>query len=85
MCLLVKTTNGFHLSPVSKRRQKLKSQIGAFMRQYQRKTEAGWDPNDRGYDRQLEAKLKRMRPEEFDAFLNDTDDDPPPHGDRNAQ
>lgn len=60
---------------MSKRREKIRSKIGAFMRQYQRKAEAGWDPNDRGYDRQLEAKLKRMRPEELDALLNDPDDD----------
>jgi hypothetical protein len=45
---------------MSKRRQKLKSQIGAFLRQYQRKAEPGWDPNDRSYDRQLEGKLERM-------------------------
>lgn len=62
---------------MSRRQQKLKSKIGAFMRQYQRKAEPGWDPNDRHYDRQLEEKLKRMSPEELDALLNDTDDEPP--------
>lgn len=60
-----------------KRQDKLKAQIGVFMRQYRRKAEAGWDPNDRKYDRELEAKLKRMSPEELDALMNDTDDDPP--------
>jgi hypothetical protein len=71
----------FHMS---KRQQRLRSQRGEFMRQYQRKAEPGWDPNDRGYDRQLEEKLKRMSPEELDALLNGTDDETESPNDRNA-
>jgi hypothetical protein len=69
---------------MSKRRQKLKSQIGTFMHQYQRKAGPAGDPNDRDYDRRLEEKLKRMSPEEFDALINDTDEEPNPPKDRNA-
>ena len=62
---------------MSKRLQKLQARIGGFIRQYQRKSSAAF-PNDRGYDRQMEQKLKRLRPEELDALLNDTQEDEPP-------
>ena len=55
---------------MSDRKQKIAAEIGAFMRQYQRKANAGHDPNDRSYSRKLEAKLKRMRPEDFDELLH---------------
>ena len=58
---------------MSHRKQKIATEIGAFMRQYQRKAHAGHDPNDRWYDRKLEAKLKRMRPEDLDELLNGED------------
>lgn len=64
---------------MSKRKAKLQAEIGSFMRQYQRKAHAGHDPNDRGYSRKMEAKLKRMRPEELDELLHgDLDDSPTP-------
>ncbi len=44
--------------------------IGGFLQQYQRKSQRGQEPNDRGYDREIEAKLKRMKPEEVDEILN---------------
>jgi len=53
----------------SKRSKKLEGDIGAFMKQYQRKAHAGGDPNDRWYDRKLEEKIKHMRPEELNNFL----------------
>ena len=59
---------------MSKRQQKLQACIGGFIRQYQRKSSTAF-PNDRGYDRQMEEKLKRLRPEELDALLNDTEDE----------
>ena len=62
---------------MSKRQQKLQARIGGFMRQYQRKASAAF-PNDRWYDRQMEGKLKRLRPEELDALLNDIQEDEPP-------
>jgi hypothetical protein len=61
---------------MSHRKQKLAAKIGEFMRQYQRKAQGGSrEPNDRGYSRKIERKLKRMRPEEFDALVNDSDDE----------
>lgn len=58
---------------MSHRKQKMAAEVGAFMRQYQRKAHAGHDPNDRSYDRKLEAKLKRMRPEDLDELLHGED------------
>jgi hypothetical protein len=62
---------------MSKRERKLSGEIAAFMRQYRRKSDAPHDPNDRHYDRELEAKIKRMPPEDLDRFLHgdaDTDE-----------
>jgi hypothetical protein len=58
---------------MSHRKEKIAAEIGAFMRQYQRKAHAGHDPNDRSYSRKLEAKLKRMRPEDLDELLHGED------------
>ncbi len=63
---------------MSRRKQKIAAQVGEFMRQYQRKAHAGYDPNDRSYDRKLEAKLKRMRPEDLDALLHGEDSEQTP-------
>ena len=54
---------------MSKRSERLAGQIGTFMRQYRRKAERGHDPNDRGYDREVERRIKRMDPQELDALL----------------
>ena len=45
------------------------------MRQYRRKKHPGHDPNDRGYDRQLEKQMKQMDPRELDELLHDDLDD----------
>ena len=45
------------------------------MRQYGRKAHPGHDPNDRGYDRELERYIKSMDPLELDELIRD--DDPP--------
>jgi hypothetical protein len=55
---------------MSGRKQKMAAQIGEFMRQYQRKAQGGKnEPNDRQYNRKLERKLKRLKPEELDDLL----------------
>ena len=46
-----------------------------FVQQYARKAQKGQDPNDRRYDRSLEAQARRMRPEELDALLRHGDED----------
>lgn len=60
-----------------RKKKRLAGELAAFVRQYRRKAHPKWDPNDRGYDRKLEEKIKRMKPEELDAMLRDevdTDD-----------
>lgn len=54
-----------------RRKKKIAGEMAAFLRQYGRKADHTHDPNDRGYDRELEAKIKRMRPEELDALMRD--------------
>ncbi len=60
---------------MSHRKKKMAAQIGEFMRQYQRKSQRGVEPNDRQYSRKFEQKLKRLPPEKFDELLNGGDDD----------
>lgn len=59
----------------SKRKRKLEGEIGAFIRQYARKAEAGIDPNDRGYSREIEKLIKRMKPEELDELMHGSEED----------
>jgi hypothetical protein len=54
-----------------KKKEKLRGDLLAFMRQYRRRKHRNFDPNDRHYDRELEEKLKKMKPEELDELLND--------------
>ena len=52
--------------------KKIKSEYDAFIKQYGRKRgKNGGDPNDRNYDRKLEEKIKRMKPEELVELLKD--------------
>jgi hypothetical protein len=60
---------------MNQRKEKLKAKVGAFIQQYAREAQRGQEPNDRGYSRKIEAKLKRMKPEEFDELLNGEQDD----------
>ena len=68
---------------MSKRKEKLRAGIESFVRQYGRKAQRGQEPNDRGYSRAMEAKLKRTNPEELDELLNGEPEDfaPPPPAD----
>jgi hypothetical protein len=60
---------------MSHRKQKIATQIGGFMRKYQRKAQGGGtEPNDRQYSRKLEKKFKRLRPEEFDELVNGSEE-----------
>lgn len=62
---------------MSKRKKKLRAEIGPFLRQYARKAYPGRDPNDRPYDRRLEERISRMKPEELDELMNGLDDEAP--------
>jgi hypothetical protein len=55
---------------MSKRKKHLQAEIGTFLKQYQRKAHAGHDPNDRGYDRDFEKKVKAMSPEELNELMD---------------
>ncbi len=58
-------------------KKKIKTEYDVFAKRYARKRQkGGQDPNDRVYDRKLEEKIKRMRPEEVAELLDDGEDDP---------
>ena len=53
-------------------KKKIKSEYAAFAKQYARKKpKNGGDPNDRNYNRKIEEKIKRMKPEEIAELLKD--------------
>jgi hypothetical protein len=54
---------------LSKKKKKIACDIGSFLQQYERKKEQGYDPNDRGYDRELEEQIKKMSPEELSEIM----------------
>jgi hypothetical protein len=55
---------------MARKKRESEPQLGEFLRQYGRPRQKRGEPNDRGYDRKLEAKVKRMRPEDLDELLN---------------
>jgi len=56
------------------KRARLAGELRVFVRQYARKAQKGVEPNDRRYDRSVEKRIKRMRPEELDRLLRDDPD-----------
>jgi len=52
-------------------KKKIQSSIGIFVKQYKRKSNKCFDPNDRSYDRKLEKIIKKMEPEELSKLMND--------------
>ncbi len=61
--------------PKPRKRKKLASDIAIYLREVGRKAQKGQEPNDRGHDRELERKLKRMSPFEIDALTRAEDED----------
>jgi hypothetical protein len=55
------------------KRARVAGELTTFVQQYARKAYPNWDPNDRRYDRDVEKRVKRMRPEELDQLLRDDD------------
>jgi hypothetical protein len=45
--------------------------VANFMRQYGRRRQKGAEPNDRRYDRELEASLKKLDPSKLDGLMRD--------------
>ncbi|WP_226700440.1 hypothetical protein [Qipengyuania gaetbuli] len=58
----------------SEKKQRLANATATYLRQIGRKAQKGAEPNDRAYDRKLDDKLKRMRPEDVDALFRGEDD-----------
>jgi hypothetical protein len=56
--------------PCKRDRRWLERNIGTFLRQYARKAPRGKEPNDRRYDRKVEATTKRLRPQELDLLMH---------------
>jgi hypothetical protein len=64
---------------MGRRQDRIRRELGSFMKAYGRVAAGnGSDPNDRHYSRELEAEIKRMRPEDLDRLLRDEDDDDGP-------
>ena len=59
----------------SKRRKRLEGEVGAFLRQYERKAAPNVDPNDRHYDREIEKLVKRMDPRELDELMHGSEEE----------
>lgn len=60
-----------------RRRQRLEGRVGIFVKKYASKRRVGWDPNDRQYNRGVEALVQRMSPEDLDELMNGGDEDEP--------
>jgi hypothetical protein len=56
-------------------KQAIARRIGAFLQQYRRRAQKGQEPNDRRYDPKIEQYLRRLKPEEVDALINDRVED----------
>lgn len=53
---------------------RLAADLRLFVQEYARKAHKGHDPNDRHYDREVENRVKRMRPEELSRLLEDDEE-----------
>lgn len=61
---------------VSKTDQKrMSGRIGVFLRQYMRRAQPRNEPNDRGYDREIEQYIRRLKPEDLDLLLYGEEDE----------
>jgi hypothetical protein len=57
------------------KKQRLAAATAHYLRQIGRKAQKGVEPNDRGFDHELDEKLKRMRPEDVDTLFRGGDDE----------
>ncbi|WP_156527986.1 hypothetical protein [Bradyrhizobium stylosanthis] len=48
--------------------------VCVFTQQYGRKAQRGVEPNDRRYSREMERKLKQLKPERLDLLMRDDED-----------
>lgn len=59
---------------MSHRRDRLAGELGSFVKQYQRPKGHG-EPNDRRYSRDVQGRVRRMDPLEFDEIMRGESDD----------
>jgi hypothetical protein len=59
--------------PSNRTKASLAGKLGRFVQEYGRKAQKGWEPNDRNYDRKLEAKMKKLSPEDLSELLSGDD------------
>jgi hypothetical protein len=62
-----------HLNAEQKRALRA-ADIKRFVQQYGRGASPGYDPNDRGYDREIEQMVRRMSPEELDRLMREDEE-----------
>ncbi|CDX55518.1 hypothetical protein MPL3365_200109 [Mesorhizobium plurifarium] len=55
----------------SEKRALRAARVQLFAKQYGRKAQRNTEPNDRRYDREIEAEIKRMRPDTLDTLIRD--------------
>lgn len=48
--------------------------VHVFLQIYGRKAQRGVEPNDRPYSRNMERRLKQMKPEKLDLLIRDDED-----------
>ena len=48
-------------------------EMASFVQEYARKARKGLDANDRRHDRSIQARIRRMPPEELDLLLREDD------------
>ncbi|HVJ52950.1 MAG TPA: hypothetical protein VM689_10830 [Aliidongia sp.] len=56
------------------RRQLKAAALQLFVKEYGRKAHAGYDPNDRHYDKRTQRRLRHIQPQELDELLRDGED-----------
>jgi hypothetical protein len=63
-----------HLNAAEKRALKA-GDIRLFVQEYgRRKPRGSYEPNDRGYDREIEETVRRMSPEQLDELMRDDEE-----------
>ena len=62
-----------HLNLAEKRALRA-ADVAGFAKSYARKAQKRREPNDRHYNRELEQKLTRLKPDELDRLLREDED-----------
>jgi hypothetical protein len=53
----------------------MERQVRTFLRLYGRRAQKGVEPNDRPYNPEVEAYVKRLKPEDLDRLLHGDEDE----------